>query len=212
MLTAICQQLWIKRIWPKQWKESIYVPIPKKGDGSVWSNNRTIALLSHASKVMLQVIQHRLDMYTEQEITIEQAGFTKGRGTRDQMPNLRWIIERSTDYGCESWTLRKAERRIIDSLELWCWRRLLRIPWTARSTNKSVTEENKATNPLEALIKKQQLSYFGHIMRRENSLEKSIMLGMGGGTRKRGRPRARWLDYIKAVTKSTLTEVCGLAR
>ena len=91
-------------------------------------------------------------------------------------------------YGCESWTIRKAERRRIDSFELWCWRRLLRIPWTARRTNKSVIEEIKATIPLATLIKKQQLSYFGHIMRRENSLEKSIMLGIGGGTRKRGRP------------------------
>ena len=96
-------------------------------------------------------------------------------------------------YGCESWTIRKAERRRIDSFELWCWRKLLRIPWTARRTNKSVIEEIKVTNPLEALTKKQQMSYFGH-MRRENSLERSIMLGMGGGTRKRGRPRARWLD------------------
>ena len=69
-------------------------------------------------------------------------------------------------YGCESWTIRKAERRRNDSFELWCWRRLLRIPWTARRTNKSVIEEIKATNPLETLIKKQQLSYFGHIMRR----------------------------------------------
>ena len=83
-------------------------------------------------------------------------------------------------YGCESWTIRKVERRRIDSFELWCWRRLLRIPWTARRTNKSVIEEIKPTNPLEAQIKKQQLSYFGHIMRSENSLEKSMMLGMGG--------------------------------
>ena len=115
-------------------------------------------------------------------------------------------------YGCESWTIRKADRRRIDSFELCCWRRLLRIPWTARRTNKSVIEEIKASNPLETLKKKQQLSYFGHIVRRENSLEKSIMLGMGGGTRKRGRPRARWLDDIKAVTKCTLNELCGSAR
>ena len=92
-------------------------------------------------------------------------------------------------YGCESWPIRKAERRRIDSFELW-WR-LLRISYR---TNKSVIEEIKATNPLEVL------SYFGHIMRRENSLEKSIMLGMGGGSRKGGRPRARWLDDMKAVT------------
>ena len=396
VLTAICQQIWMKRVWPKRWKESVYIQIPKKGDSRICSNNRTIALISHASKVMLKVIQHRLDIYMKQEMAIEQAGFTKGRGTRDQISNLRRITERSTEYqrpiymcfidyskafdcvdhptlwnmmeemgipehmvqvirslyanqeakvrteygdtesfsigkgvrqgcvlsqylfnlyseyimreanleeldigvrmggrkinnlryadvttllaeskeellqlvtsvieksaqaghylnlkktkimsteeieefevdgekigvvqdfiflgakiedsgsckgenlrrlaliwkdkditittkcrlvnalvfpvvlyGCESWTIRKAERRRIDSFELWCWRRLLRIPWTARRTNKSVIEEIKATNPLETLIKKQQLSYFGHIMRRENSLEKSIML------------------------------------
>ena len=73
-------------------------------------------------------------------------------------------------------------------------------------------KEIKPTNPLEALIKKQQLSYFGHIMRSENSLEKSMMLGMGGGARKRGRPRARWLDDIKAITNCTLTELCALTR
>ena len=111
-------------------------------------------------------------------------------------------------YGCESWTIRKAERRRIDSFELWCWRRLLRIPWTARRTNKSVIEEIKATS----INKEAATIIFGHIMRRENSLEKSIMLGMGGGTRKRGRPRARWLDDIKAVTNCTLAELCGSAR
>ena len=89
---------------------------------------------------------------------------------------------------------------------------MLSIPWTARRTNTSVIEEIKATNLLEALIKKQQLSCFGHIMRSENSLEKTMMLGMGGGARKRGRPRARWLDDINAITNCTLTELCGLAR
>ena len=129
-----------------------------------------------------------------------------------KMQNINAFVVPVVLYGCESWTIRKAERRRIDRFELWCWRRLLRIPWTARRTNKSVIEEIKATNPLEALIKKQQPSYFGHIMRRENSLEKSIMFGMGGGTRKRGRPRARWLDDIKAATNCTLTKLCSSAR
>ena len=74
------------------------LPIPKKGDSRICSNNRTIALISHASKVMLKVIQHRLDLYMEQEMAIEQAGFMKGRGTRDQISNLRWTMERSTEY------------------------------------------------------------------------------------------------------------------
>ena len=98
VLTATCQQIWIKMIWTKQWKESIYVPIPKKGDPRICSNNRTIALVSHASKVMLKVIQHRLDMYMKQEMAIEQTGITKRRGTRDPISNLRWIMERSTEY------------------------------------------------------------------------------------------------------------------
>ena len=78
-----------KKIWPKQWKESVYVPIPKHGDARICSNNRTIAPISHASKVMLKVIQHRLAMYMEQEM----AGFRKGRGTRDQISNLRWTMK-----------------------------------------------------------------------------------------------------------------------
>ena len=82
-------------IWPKQWKESVYVPIPKKGDARICSNNRTIVLVSHASKVMLKVIQHRLDTYIEQEMAIEQAGFTKGRCTRDQISNL-WLIMKNS--------------------------------------------------------------------------------------------------------------------
>ena len=98
MLTATCQQIWIKRIWPKQWKESILCTNTKKEDARICLNNRTIALISHASKVMLKVIQHRLDMYMEQEMAIEQAGFTNGRDTRYQILNLRWIMERSIEY------------------------------------------------------------------------------------------------------------------
>ena len=98
MITAICQQIWIKRIWPKQLQESVYVPIPDKGDDRICSTNRTIALISHARKVKLNVIQHRLDMYMVQEMAIEQAGFTTGRGKRDQISNLLWIMERSTEY------------------------------------------------------------------------------------------------------------------
>ena len=83
VLNVICQRIWCTGVWPKRWKESIYIPIPKKGDPRICSNNRTIALISHASKVLLKVIQHRLEGYMEREMSIEQAGFRKGRGTRD---------------------------------------------------------------------------------------------------------------------------------
>ena len=98
-------------------------------------------------------------------------------------------------YGCESWTVKKAEHQRIDAFELWCWRRLLRIPWTARS-NQSILKEISPGISLEGLMLKLKLQYFGHLMRRVDSLEKTPMLGGIGGRRRRGRPRMRWLDGI----------------
>ena len=99
-------------------------------------------------------------------------------------------------YGCESWTIKKAEHQIIDAFELWCWRRLLRIPWTARGSNQSILKEISPGCSLEGLILKLKLQYFGHLMRRADSLEKTLMLGKIGGRRRRGRQRKRWLDGI----------------
>ena len=99
-------------------------------------------------------------------------------------------------YGCESWTVKNAERRKIDAFELWCWRRLLRVPWTARRSNQSNLEEVSPGCSLEGLMLKLKLQYFGHLMRRVDSLEKILMLGGIGGRRKRGRQRMRWLDGI----------------
>ena len=95
-------------------------------------------------------------------------------------------------YGCESWTIRKAERKRIEAFELWCWRRLLRVPWTARRSNQSVLEEINPDCSLEGQIVKMKLKYFGHLMRRKDSLEKSLMLGTIDGKRRRGRQRMRW--------------------
>ena len=97
-------------------------------------------------------------------------------------------------YGCESWTVKKAERQRIDAFELWCWRRLLRVPWTARRSNQSILKEISPGCSLEGLILKLKLQYFGHLMQRVDSLEKTLMLGGIGGRRKRGRQRMRWLD------------------
>ena len=99
-------------------------------------------------------------------------------------------------YGCESWTVKKAECLRIDAFELWCWRRLLRVPWTARRSNQSILMEISPGISLEGLILKLKLQYFGHLMRRVDSLEKTLMLGGIGGRRRRGRPRMRWLDGI----------------
>ena len=99
-------------------------------------------------------------------------------------------------YGCESWTVKKAEGRRIDAFELWCWRRLLRVPWTARRSNQSILKETSPGCSLEGLMLKLKPQYFGHLMRRCDSLEKTLMLGMIEGRRRRGRQRMRWLDGI----------------
>ena len=99
-------------------------------------------------------------------------------------------------YGCESWTVKKAEWQKIDAFELWCWRRLLRVPWTARRSNQSMLKEISPGCSLEGLMLKLKLQYFGHLMRRTDSLEKTLMLGGIGGRRRRGQQRMRWLDGI----------------
>ena len=99
-------------------------------------------------------------------------------------------------YGCESWTVKKAERQRIDAFKLWCWRRFLRVPWTARRSNQSILKEINPGISLEGVMLKLKLQYFGHLMRRVDSLEKTLMLGDIGGRRRRGRPRMRWLDGI----------------
>ena len=99
-------------------------------------------------------------------------------------------------YGCESWTVKKAEHQSIDAFELWCWRRLLRVPWTARRSNQSILKEISPGISLEGMMLKLKVEYFGHLVRRDNSLEKTLMLGGIGGRRRRGRQRMRWLDGI----------------
>ena len=99
-------------------------------------------------------------------------------------------------YGCESWTVKKAEYRRIDAFEVWCWRRLLRVPWTARRSNQSILKEISPGISLEGMMLRLKFQYFGHLMRRVDSLEKTLMLGGIGGRRKRGRQRMRWLDGI----------------
>ena len=99
-------------------------------------------------------------------------------------------------YGCESWTIKKAERLRIDAFELWCWKRLLRVPWTARRSNQSILKEISPEYSLEALMLKLKLQYFGHLMPKTDSLEKTLMLGKIEGRRRRGQQRLRWLDGI----------------
>uniref|UniRef100_A0A4W2E7B8 RNA-directed DNA polymerase n=1 Tax=Bos indicus x Bos taurus TaxID=30522 RepID=A0A4W2E7B8_BOBOX len=437
VLHSICQQIWKTQQWPQDWKRSVFIPIPKKGNAKECSNYCTIALISHASKVMLKILQARLQQYVNRELPDAQAGFRKGGGTRDQIANICWIIEKAREfqkniyfcfidyvkafdcvdhnklwrilqemgipdhlicllrnlyagqeatvrtghettdwfqigkgvrqvcilssclfnlyaeyimrnagleeaqagikiagrninnlryaddttlmaeseeelksllmkvkeesekvglklniqktkimasgpitsweidgetvetvsdfiflgskitadgdcsheikrrlllgrkvmtniesifksrditlptkvslvkamvfpvvmYGCESWTVKKAEHRRIVAFELWCWRRLLRVPWTARRSNQSILKEISPGCSLEGLMLKLKPQYFGYLMQRVDSLEKTLMLGGIGSRRKRGRQRMRWLDGITDSMDVSLSEL-----
>ena len=110
-------------------------------------------------------------------------------------------------YGCESWTVKKSEHRRIDAFELWCWRRLLRVPWTVRRSNQSILKEISPGISLEGMMLKLKLQYFGHLIQRVDSLEKTLMLGGIGGRRRRGQRRMRWLDGITDLMDVILSEL-----
>ena len=110
-------------------------------------------------------------------------------------------------YGCESWTIKKAEHRRMDAFELWCWRRLLRVPWTARRSNQSILKVISTKYSLEGWMLKLKLQYYGHMMRRTNSLEKTLMLGKIEGEKRRGQQRMRWLDGITDSMDMNLSQL-----
>ena len=129
-----------------------------------------------------------------------------GRKESDTTEQLHLTVFPVVMYGCESWTVKKAEHQRVDAFELWCWRRLLRVPWTARKSNQSILNEISPGCSLEGMMLKLKLQYFGHLMQRVDSLEKT-MLGGIGGRRRRGQLRMRWLDGITDSMDMSLSEL-----
>ena len=154
-----------------------------------------------------------MDGYWIRKVSWEVITVIKGRDDKDQkVAVVVWGRNEGevfpvVMYGCESWTMKKAEHRRIDAFELWCWRRLLRVPWTARRSNQSILKETSPGISLEGMMPKLKLQYSGHLLRRADSLEKTLMLGGIGGRRRRGWPRMRWLDGIIDSIDMSLSEL-----
>ena len=137
------------------------------------------------------MFHHALPQMSEMQLIKKQRHYFADKGQLGKAMVFPVVM-----YGCESWTIKKAEHQRIDAFELWCWRRLLRVPWRARRSNQSILNEINSEYSLEGLMLRLKCQSFGHLMRRVNSLEKTLMLGETEGRRKRGRQRMRWLDSI----------------
>ena len=190
MLHSICQQIWKLQQWPQDWKRSVFIQISKKDNTKECSNYLTIVLiLQHEIKRRLLLgrkVMTKLDsIFKSRDITLP----TKVR-------LVKAMVFPAVVYGCENWAVKKAEHRRIDAFELWCWRRLLRVPWTSRQSNQSIPKKISPECSLEGMMLKLKLQYLGHLMWRVDLLEKILMLGGIEGRRRRGWQRMRWLDGI----------------
>uniref|UniRef100_A0A670HX80 Reverse transcriptase domain-containing protein n=1 Tax=Podarcis muralis TaxID=64176 RepID=A0A670HX80_PODMU len=196
-----------------------------RGDRKLWSRSRNICRVKGSLLPLLLSKANNLFSSQDHHGNLLSAWLREFGSGRKAMTNLDSILK-SRDitlptkvrivkamvfpvvmYGSESWTIKKADRQIIDAFELWCWRRLLRVPWTARRSNLSFLKEISPECSLEGQILKLRLQYFGHLMRREDSLEKTLVLGKMEGTRRRGRQRTRWLDTVLEGTSMSLTKL-----
>ena len=177
--------------------------------GKQWKQCQTLFFWAPKSLQMVTAAMKLRCLLLQRKVMTNLDSIFKSRGITlpTKVRLVKAMVFPVVMYGCESWTVKKAEHRRIDAFELWCWRRLLRVPWTARRSNQSILKEISSGCSLEGLMLKLKLQYFGHLMRRADSLEKTLMLEGIGGKRRRGRQRMRWLDGITDSMDVSLSEL-----
>ena len=188
-------------------------PLHGKQKGKQWKQWQTLFSRAPKSLQMLTAAVKLKDACSLRKVMTNPDSVLKSRAITlpTKVRLVKAIVFPVVKYGCESWSVKKAEHRRIDAFELWCWRRLLRVPWTARRSNQSILKEISPGCSLEGLMLKLKLQYFGHLMRRTNSFEKTLMLGKIEGRRKRGQQRMRSLDGITNSMDMSLGKLRELA-